>query len=95
MQTPMHNQICIVTGATSGMGKATAAALAQKGATVILIARDQRKGETVRDAIRTQSGNKNVEVIIADLASQHSLPDTFRRPPGQAGERQREWGALR
>jgi len=42
------------------MGKATAAALAQKGATVILIARDQRKGETVRDAIRTQSGNKNL-----------------------------------
>ena len=82
MQTPMHNQICIVTGATSGMGKATAAALAQKGATVILIARDQRKGEMVRDAIRTQSGNKNVEVMIADLASQHAirgLVQTFKQ----------------
>ena len=72
----------MVTGATSGMGKATAAALAQMGATVILVARNQSKGEVVRDEIRAQSGNTNVEVMLADLSSQHSvrkLADTFQQ----------------
>jgi NAD(P)-dependent dehydrogenase (short-subunit alcohol dehydrogenase family) len=63
----------MVTGATSGMGKATATALAQMGATVILVARNQSKGETVRDEIRTQSGNRNVAVMFADLSLQQSI----------------------
>lgn len=37
MQTMMRNRICMITGATSGMGKITASALAQMGATVILL----------------------------------------------------------
>src|SRR5579883_2095493 len=82
MQMTMRNQVCMITGATSGMGKATAAALAQMGATVILVARNRSKGETVRDEIRAQSGNINVEVLFADLSSQQSireLVDTFRQ----------------
>ena len=82
MQTTMQNKICMVTGATSGMGKATAAALAQMGATVILVARNQVKGEAVRDEIRAESGNPSVEVMFADLSSQDSvreLADTFQR----------------
>ena len=82
MQTRMQNKICMVTGATSGMGKATATALAQMGATVILIARNQSKGEMVRDEIRMQSGNTKVEFMLADLSSQHSirqLVDTFQQ----------------
>lgn len=82
MQTTMQNKICMVTGATSGMGKATAAALAQMGATVILVARNQSKGEAVRDEIRVQSGNMYVEVMLADLSSQQSirkLADSFRQ----------------
>ncbi|MBC8160570.1 MAG: SDR family oxidoreductase [Roseiflexaceae bacterium] len=78
----MQHKICMVTGATSGMGKATAAALAQLGATVILVARDQRKGEVVRDEIRTQSGNPQVDVLYADLASQQAIRDlaaTFKQ----------------
>ncbi len=73
MHTTMQNRICMVTGATSGMGKATATALAQMGATVILVARNQSKGEAVRDEIRTQSGNMHVEVMLADLSSQQSI----------------------
>ena len=73
MQTTMQNKICMVTGATSGMGKATAAALAQLGATVILVARNQSKAEAVRDEIRVQSGNMNVEVMLADLSSQQAI----------------------
>jgi NAD(P)-dependent dehydrogenase (short-subunit alcohol dehydrogenase family) len=82
MQTTMQNRICMVTGATSGMGKATASGLAQLGATVILVARNQSKGEAVRDEIRQQSGNEHVEVMIADLSSQKSireLAENFRQ----------------
>ena len=73
MQTTMQNKVCMVTGATSGMGKATASALAQMGATVILVARNRSKGEAVRDEIRTQTGNMNVEVMFADLSSQQDI----------------------
>ncbi len=82
MQTTMQNRICMVTGATSGMGKATASALAQRGATVILVARNSSKGEMVRNEIRMQSGNPNVEVMIADLSSLQSiqsLAQTFKQ----------------
>ena len=82
MQTPMQNRICMVTGATSGMGKATAAALAQLGATVILVARNRSKGEAVRDEIRARSGNSKVEVMYADLSSQQAireLVDAFKQ----------------
>lgn len=69
----MQGRVCMVTGATSGMGRATASALANMGATVILVARNQEKGAAVRDAIRAQSGNGQVEVLLADLASQQSI----------------------
>ncbi len=78
MQTIMQNRICMITGATSGMGKATASALAQMGATVILVARNQSKGEAVRDEIRAQSGNGNVEVMLADLSSQQAIRDLVK-----------------
>ncbi len=82
MDIAMNDTICMVTGATSGMGKATAAALAQMGATVVLVARNAAKGEVVRDEIRAQSGNARVEVLVADLSSRvaiHTLAETFKQ----------------
>ncbi|HET8912085.1 MAG TPA: SDR family oxidoreductase [Ktedonobacteraceae bacterium] len=82
MQMTMLHKVCMVTGATSGMGKATAAALAQMGATVVLVARNRSKGEAVRDEIRQQSGNTNVEVLYADLSSLQAvreLATTFQQ----------------
>ncbi len=70
MQMTMLKRICMVTGATSGMGKATAHTLAKLGATVVLVARNQSKGEVVRDEIISQSGNQNITVLTADLSSQ-------------------------
>ncbi len=37
---PIRGRICLITGATSGIGKATAEALAKSGATVVLVGRD-------------------------------------------------------
>ena len=43
----MSGEVCVVTGATSGIGHATAAALAGRGAQVVLVARDRGRGEAV------------------------------------------------
>jgi short-subunit dehydrogenase len=41
----MNGEVCVVTGATSGIGKATAAALARLGTQVVLVGRDRGRGE--------------------------------------------------
>lgn len=69
----MLNKICLITGANSGVGKATAMGLAQMGAHVLMVVRDRQKGETARAEIVAQSGNPNIDVLIADLAEQDSI----------------------
>lgn len=59
----------LVTGATDGLGKLTAARLASEGATVLLHGRDQAKGETVLADLKTATGNDRLEFHRADLAS--------------------------
>jgi len=68
-----QDRICLVTGATSGIGKATAQTLAAMGSTTVLVARDPAKGETTANEIRRATGNDRVEVSIADLSSQASI----------------------
>ena len=69
----MQGKICLVTGATSGIGKATALGLAHMGATLVLVARSKSKGEEVRQEIARQSGNENIDVLFADLSSQQDV----------------------
>lgn len=69
----MRGKVCLITGATSGIGQATAHALAQQGATVLLVARDPARGEATRAAIQAASGNDAVAVLLADLSSQASI----------------------
>ncbi len=69
----MQGKICVLTGATSGIGKATALGLAQMGARVILVGRDQEKGNHVLDEIQDASGNDALEFLVADLSSQASV----------------------
>jgi NAD(P)-dependent dehydrogenase (short-subunit alcohol dehydrogenase family) len=69
----MHGKICLVTGANSGIGKATALALAQMGATVVMVCRDRARGEQARSEITTTSGNNAVALLQADLSSQQSI----------------------
>ena len=63
----------MVTGATSGIGKATALELARMGATVVMVSRDRTRGEAVKSEIKTKSGNDNVELLLAGLSSQASI----------------------
>ena len=58
----------VVTGATSGLGRAAASQLADLGARVILVGRDPDKAEATRREIVAATGNDNVAVALADLS---------------------------
>jgi NAD(P)-dependent dehydrogenase (short-subunit alcohol dehydrogenase family) len=76
----MTQPICLITGATEGVGKVTAVALAQKGFRVVMVARNERKAEALQREIRA-SGGSGAEYLVADLASLRQvrrLADTFR-----------------
>ena len=78
----IEGKVCLVTGANSGIGKATAAQLAQMGGKVILACRNSDRAETARQDIIQKTGNSNVEVGLVDLSSQksiHSFVDSFKR----------------
>jgi NAD(P)-dependent dehydrogenase (short-subunit alcohol dehydrogenase family) len=69
----MQGKTCLVTGATSGIGKATALGLARQGATVVIVGRSQARGEAARQEIQAASGNSSVDLLLADLSSQESV----------------------
>src|SRR5436305_10267815 len=76
MPTPtatMHAKVCLVTGATAGIGLVTARGLARLGATVVLVGRRQERGEEAVLAIRRDTGNDSVEFLRADLSSQAEI----------------------
>ncbi len=82
VKNSMQGKICMVTGANSGIGKATALALAQMGATVVMVCRDRVRGEEARSEIITKSRNNAVDLLQADLSSQQSirqLVENFQR----------------
>jgi NAD(P)-dependent dehydrogenase (short-subunit alcohol dehydrogenase family) len=76
----MDKPICLITGATDGIGKVTATALARKGYAVVLAARNEAKATTVARDIVASTGNRDVDYLTADLkslAQLHRLAETF------------------
>ncbi len=69
----MEDEICMVTGATSGIGAVTARALAEKGATVVIVGRNAEKSEATANLIQQQTGNPKVEYLLADLSVQEEI----------------------
>lgn len=65
----MSSRTCMITGATSGIGQATALALAGMGADLVLLCRDRARGEETAAAARA-AGAPAVELLIADLGVQ-------------------------
>jgi len=74
----MKGRLCIVTGTNSGIGYQTALGLAKKDATVVLVTRDQEKGEAARDKIKEATGNHSVYNMHCDVSDMRSI-DKFTK----------------
>lgn len=73
--------VCMVTGATGALGKAIANAFARRGATVVVVSRDEARGRALVVAVRQASGAGSVELLQADLSdlrSVRNLAKSFR-----------------
>ncbi len=78
----MKSKIVLITGATQGIGKEIALALANNGHHVIIHGRNNTKLQTVAREIKNASGNNNVDIITADLFSLSevkNMADEFKR----------------
>ncbi len=73
VNTSMQGKTCMVTGANSGIGKATALGLTQMGANVVMVVRDRTRGEAAQNEVKAKSGNNSVDLLVADLSSQQSI----------------------
>ncbi len=69
----MTGKVCMITGSNSGIGKATALALAKMGAIIVMVCRNESRGESAVNEIKALSGNQSVDLILADLSSQQSI----------------------
>ena len=66
----MGGTTVLITGGTSGIGKATAVAMAAMGANVVVVGRNQERGGAAVEEIKAQSHNESVELMLADLSVQ-------------------------
>ncbi|MEJ0006734.1 MAG: SDR family oxidoreductase [Steroidobacteraceae bacterium] len=65
----MTDKVCVITGGTDGIGKASAAALAAAGERLLIHGRDPEKGARVVAELKAQSGNPAIEFLAADFGS--------------------------
>jgi retinol dehydrogenase-12 len=66
----MDGKVCMVTGATSGIGKVTARELLRKGAMVVMVGRSQERCDITAEQFRKETGSELVDYLVADLSSQ-------------------------
>ncbi len=73
LQNSMSGKVCLVTGATAGIGLETARELARRGAVVVGVGRSAEKSASVAAQIRQQTGSQAVEYLLADLSQQSQV----------------------
>lgn len=78
----MNQKICVITGATDGVGLETARTLGKDGWTLALVARNAQKGERIATELRAECGNEDITFKQADL----SLQKDVRRVAGELAD---------
>jgi NAD(P)-dependent dehydrogenase (short-subunit alcohol dehydrogenase family) len=70
------NKICVVTGATSGIGYSIAQGLAQLQHTVVMLGRNPEKGTGLLEKLKAETGNTKIHYFNVDLSSQAQIRST-------------------
>lgn len=73
MNLEQRNKISIVTGANSGLGKATVRLLVENGFNVVMVVRNKDKGIKALQEIQKKTGKNTMEIMVCDFASQKSI----------------------
>ena len=63
----MTGKTCLITGANSGIGKALCLALAEYGANIIMVCRNQSRGESAMNEIKEKTKNNNINLLMIYL----------------------------
>jgi NAD(P)-dependent dehydrogenase (short-subunit alcohol dehydrogenase family) len=66
-------RVCMVTGASGGLGEVVATELARRGASVILVCRRERAGRALQQRIEAATGNTATDLLLADLSDQSDI----------------------
>ncbi|HEX2619204.1 MAG TPA: SDR family oxidoreductase [Phototrophicaceae bacterium] len=77
----MKGRVCLITGATSGIGLETARALAKQGAKVVIVGRNPQKTAQVVQELKQSTGSEHIDSFVADLSLMsevHKLADAFK-----------------
>ncbi|MCZ6648026.1 MAG: SDR family oxidoreductase [Thaumarchaeota archaeon] len=69
----MSGRVCMITGTTSGIGKATALGLAKMDATIVMVSRNEAGLRAAADDVKKMTTNESIDFIVADLSSQESI----------------------
>jgi NAD(P)-dependent dehydrogenase (short-subunit alcohol dehydrogenase family) len=69
----MNNKLCIITGANSGIGFETTKALAEKGAYIVMVCRNEDKAEAARKQIIEETSNQGIDIVLCDFAIQAEI----------------------
>jgi len=77
-EATMVNKLCLVTGGTAGIGLSTARMLAQRGADLILLGRNERRGQAAVAEVQRATG-KTPEFVPVDLSDQSAIRDFAAR----------------
>ncbi len=76
----MQKKVCLITGGSSGIGRATAKALAERGAEVYILCRNKERGLVAVDELREETKNHHIHlasVDVSDLDSVQKFLKTF------------------
>ena len=82
-QQPVRDKVIVITGASSGVGLETARQLAGQGGEIVMIVRDQARGERARSRIAGAATGKSPVLLTADLSVQADI----RRVAGEVRHR--------